>query len=179
VFVWGRYQDALKRAIAALKYDNQPQIARSLGQWLGRSWLNSSTSCINSRTIQGLIVVPIPLHAARQQQRGYNQAELLAESFCRWTRLPLQRHGLARVRATEAQFALLAGQRESNLENAFKISPTFQKPSSTRVILLLDDIYTTGATVRSAAQTLQQAGIKVAGVVAVAQAQQIIHSNPT
>ncbi|MBC6474997.1 MAG: hypothetical protein GDA48_21150 [Hormoscilla sp. GM102CHS1] len=53
------------------------------------------------------VVVPIPLHADKRLARGFNQAELLAESFCQYTGLPLNRQGLERVRATEALFGLV------------------------------------------------------------------------
>ncbi|MBW4620391.1 MAG: ComF family protein [Cyanosarcina radialis HA8281-LM2] len=158
-FAWGNYTGALKRAIAALKYENQPQLAQPLGRWMGEAWLKSKIAAKTPK----LTVVPIPLHGSKLQQRGYNQAELLARSFCNFTGLRLQSKGLQRVRSTEAQFGLSIAQREQNLANAFKID---RPPGSP--VLLLDDIYTTGATARSAAQILQQSGILVYGLVAIA-----------
>ncbi|HEY9872208.1 MAG TPA: hypothetical protein V6D12_02170, partial [Candidatus Obscuribacterales bacterium] len=158
------YGGAIKRAIAALKYDNQPQLARPLGHWLGEAWLTSKVAA----GTKNLTVVPIPLHANKLQQRGYNQAELLAQSFCDFTRLPLRGDGLERVRATEAQFGLTASKREENLAEAFCVSKKFQLRRQATPVLLLDDIFTTGATARAAAQTLQQAGIPVYGLVAIA-----------
>jgi ComF family protein len=158
-FAWGSYRGALKRAIAALKYDNRPQLAQPLGRWLGEAWLKSKIAAKTPK----LTVVPIPLHATKLQKRGYNQAELLARSFCSFTGLRLQSQGLKRVRSTEAQFGLSIAQREQNLANAFKID---RPPTSP--VLLLDDIYTTGATARSAAQVLHQSGILVYGLVAIA-----------
>jgi ComF family protein len=169
VFSWGAYQGSLKRAIAALKYNNQPQIARPLGQGIGQAWLDSAQSLMDAKPHQ-LLVVPIPLHAARQQQRGYNQAELLAEHFSRWTGVPLQRQGLLRTKATDAQFALPAAQREQNLTNAFHLGIAFEKHLPKGAVLLFDDIYTTGTTARSAAKTLRQAGVNVVGIITVAQA---------
>lgn len=165
VFVWGIYGGILKRAIAALKYENQPQIARPLGHWLGQTWLNSQ---LGSRT---LIVVPIPLHTDKQKQRGYNQATLLAQSFCEITGLQLQQNGLERIRATEAQFKLSATERSKNLAMAFNLGLGFRHNRPTNSVLLLDDIYTTGATTRAAVQTLRQAKIQVYGLVAVATSQ--------
>ena len=162
VFVWGVYGGAIKRAIAALKYEQQPQLAKPLGYWLGEAWLKSPLS----QTTKKLIVVPIPLHSSKLKQRGYNQAELLAQSFCQFTGLALQ-DGLERVRATEAQFGLSQSQRQQNLTDAFCLSKKLQVKSS-NAVLLLDDIYTTGATVKSAAKTLQQQGIQVYGLVAIA-----------
>jgi len=163
VFAWGAYGGTLKRAIAVLKYENEPQIAKPLGHWLAQAWLNSQLAS------KALVVVPIPLHANKQKQRGYNQATLLAQSFCEITRLQLHQRGLERIRATEAQFGLSASDREKNLAMAFKLGSEFRHHHPTKPVLLLDDIYTTGATARSAAQTLEKLGIPVYGLVALAQ----------
>ncbi len=164
VFVWGNYHGTLKRAIATLKYENQPQIARPLGVWLAEAWLNSPLATDRA------IVVPIPLHANKQKQRGYNQAALIAESFCSFTGLKLQL-GLIRQKDTQAQFNLSRLQREQNLDRAFTLGKNFARQRPTNPVLLLDDIYTTGATARFAAQTLQRAGIDVYGMVAIATSQ--------
>lgn len=166
VFAWGLYGGALKRAIAALKYNNHPQLARPLGHWLAQTWLDSSASAAQNR--QNLVVVPIPLHPDKQKQRGFNQAALLAEAFCERTGLPLQRQGLTRSRATEALFNLSPEARQQALTGAFQIGQGLLHRRSTKTVLLLDDIYTTGATVGSAIQTLQHHGIAVCGVTAIA-----------
>lgn len=164
VFAWGRYGGRLKQAIAALKYGQQPHLARPLADWLATAWLeyHSDLNCT---------VVPIPMHASKRQERGFNQAELLAEHFCQYTRLKLVRTGLERIKATNAQFQLSAADRAHNLSAAFTLGPEFRRTVPVHPVLLLDDIYTTGATVRSAAQTLRQQGIRVYGVVVVARAE--------
>ena len=164
VFVWGNYGGVLKRALAALKYEDQPQLARPLGHWLGEAWLKSPAA----KPSQKLIVVPIPLHSSKLQQRGFNQAELIAQSFCEFTGYKQQPQGLERVRATEAQFALSGEERAQNLADAFVVGKNLRKRPPTYPVLLVDDIYTTGATVNSAAQILHQQGIAVYGVVAIA-----------
>jgi ComF family protein len=161
VFVWGVYGGALKRAIAALKYENQPQLARPLGYWLAQAWLNSNATT-------RLIVVPIPLYAEKLHQRGFNQAALIAQSFCEITGLQLQQQGLERVRNTAAQFNIPVLEREKNLAMAFELGSGFRRHHPANPVLLLDDIYTTGATAISAAQTLRDAGVRVYGVVAIA-----------
>jgi ComF family protein len=171
LFSWGRYQESLKRSIAALKYHNQTQLAIPLGRWMAEVWHQTR----NDRPPQParLTVIPIPLHDRKLKQRGFNQAALLAHSFCRYARLPLLDHGLVRVKATEAQFGLSKNDRSLNLTDAFQLGKplkilTRSKPS----ILLLDDIFTTGATARSAAQILKQADISVYGMVVLARAGQ-------
>ena len=161
VFAWGAYGGTLKRAIATMKYDNQPQIARPLGHWLGQAWLNSQ------HYSQQVVVVPIPLHPSKQKQRGYNQAALIAQSFCEVTKLKLQQNALERVRETEAQFGLSVSAREKNLAEAFRVGAEFRRRPDAAV-LLVDDIYTTGATAKAANKTFRQSGIAVYGLVAIA-----------
>jgi ComF family protein len=164
VFAWGRYSGALRRTIAAFKYDNKPHLARPLGHWLACSWLEATKDAAT------VTVVPIPMHPTKQQQRGFNQADLLAEHFCEQTRLPLQKQGLSRSRETTAQFQLSSSDREHNLADAFSLGDAFRKRPPHSPVLLLDDIYTTGATARSAAQTLRRHGIRVQGLIVLARA---------
>ncbi|HLO86360.1 MAG TPA: ComF family protein [Nostocaceae cyanobacterium] len=162
VFAWANYSGAVKRAIAIMKYENQPQIGRLFGQWLGEAWL------LNPPFTQKLMVVPIPLHPSKQKQRGYNQAALIAEGFCQITGFKFKNNALARVKETQAQFGLSLTQRETNLAQAFSISSEFRHHPTEVPVLLIDDIYTTGATAKSAIQTFQQSRISVLGLAAVA-----------
>ncbi|MEG4022296.1 ComF family protein [Microcoleus sp. S13C4] len=163
VFVWGEYGGALKRAIAALKYDGNPQLAKPLGGWLAESWLSFPELAIDNLT-----VVPIPMHKEKVKERGFNQAELLAESFCELTGLPLQRHGLERVKNTQALFALTPQQRQAEMKNALSLGKDFRRRLPPDRVLLVDDIYTSGTTVKSAIQILKLSGISVYGTVALA-----------
>jgi ComF family protein len=163
VFVWGEYGGALKRAIFALKYDGNPQLAQPLGCWLAEAWLSFPELAIDNLT-----VVPIPLHQEKLKERGFNQAELLAESFCELTGLPLQRHGLERVKNTQALFALTPRQRQAEMKNALSLGKDFRRRRPRDRVLLVDDIYTSGTTVKSAIQILKLSGISVYGTVALA-----------
>ncbi|MCS6782004.1 MAG: ComF family protein [Gloeomargarita sp. SKYBB_i_bin120] len=162
---WGRYQDALKRVLGALKYHGQPELARPLGHYLGDVWLTQG-----HRLTSEPAVAPIPLHAQKLKQRGYNQAELLARHFCRYVGLPLYPDLLLRQTETQAQHWLSARAREANLATAFALNPQARYPR--RPLLLLDDIYTTGATARAVQRTLQQAGWSVVGILVVATGRQ-------
>ncbi|MEO1376366.1 MAG: ComF family protein [Cyanobacteria bacterium J06635_10] len=161
VIAWGRYGGTLKQAIAAMKYDNHPEIARPFGEWLGEVWLQ------NYGNQPSLIVVPIPMHPEKQKKRGFNQAALIAQSFCQTTGLKLKLNGLQRVKATEALFGLSPTERKETLTQAFEIGKDFRKPPNVPVVLV-DDIYTTGTTVKSAMETLSKSGIVVSQVAAVA-----------
>ena len=170
----GEYKGLLKQAIRTLKYENRPDVAKALGYALAQRWLNSSAA-----TQPNLYAVPIPLHANRLAQRGYNQAALIAQAFCQASGLPLLTHGLVRVQDTLPQHQLGLAARQQNLQQAFRIGDALQRlqhPARARrthcapCILLVDDIYTTGATTRSAVSVLQKAGLQVTGMLSLARA---------
>ncbi len=162
LFIWGKYTGILKRMIAVMKYENKPQLGEILGKSLGEAWIKYSLSQLKP------IVVPIPMHPEKQKKRGYNQADLIAEGFCHYTGLKLEKQALERIINTAAQYQQSSvKEREKNLAGAFKINPRFNQ-NRKQSILLLDDIYTTGTTVKEAAKVLEQKGMKVEGVVAIA-----------
>lgn len=162
VFAWGEYTGQLKVALTTLKYDNHPEVAKPLGQWLGRAWQN-----FPQIGKVPFAIVPIPIHPSKRRERGFDQAELLAQYFCQVTGLPIEKRGLQRIRRTQALFGLSGEQRQQEVADAFEIGAGFCRHPSTAV-LLLDDIYTTGATARAAVTALQRRGIRVSGVVAMA-----------
>lgn len=169
VLAWGSYRDALRQAIAKLKYQNQRHLARLLGSEIGRLWLQQAPKLQSISRDPKPIVVPIPLHSERLRQRGFNQAELLAYWACRVAGLQLAPHGLVRIRPTEAQYQLNAEARRRNLSGAFGLGAT-PMPVGSRV-LLIDDIYTTGVTAQAAAEVLRAHGILVVGIGVAARAQ--------
>ncbi len=161
LLVWGSYSGLLKRAIAQLKYEKQWQLAQPLGERLAQTWLQASLFPRSRHPI----VIPIPLHPQRQQQRGYNQATLIARYFCQVTGFPLQPNGLQRIKATDPLFPLSLQQRAQQMSHAFSIGKQLKLHQP---VILLDDIYTTGTTIKAAQQTLQRAGITVIAVCAIA-----------
>jgi ComF family protein len=179
VLAWGYYGGPLKRVIAALKYQQQRPLGPFLGQLLASAWLSprrqqlswcqQASLSLAKSPAKSLVVIPIPLHLEKLNQRGFNQADLIAQGFCYRTNLPLLCQGLTRCRATTPQFGLTDLERQQNLANAFEIGPDLQSPKGQNLqVLLLDDIFTTGATIRAASQILEQVGISVYGSVTVA-----------
>jgi ComF family protein len=164
LFVWGNYQGRLKQAIAALKYQKSPQIGELLGCYLGEAWLNSSLYLQNKK----LSVIPIPLHPKKLQERGFNQAELIAQAFCQITGYKLLKKGLIRQKETQAMFNLSFHERENNLKNAFLVAENIKSSHLTQPILLIDDIYTTGTTAQEAAKVLKAKKILIFGIAAIA-----------
>ena len=141
----------LRHAIHALKYENTPQLAEPLSRYLMAAWQNADWDPWRSRID---VVVPVPLHAQRRLQRGYNQAELLAAAFAATARLRVDPTLLERHRDTRPQVGLNAGERAVNVHDSF----VAQAPLTGQVLLLVDDVYTTGATLRACASAALDAG---------------------
>ncbi len=176
VWAWGNYDGDLKRAIAVLKYQGRIDLARPLGQAIADAWLGDRPDPGTLPRRDRPWVVPIPLFVAKEEQRGFNQAAELAAAFCEITGLRHAPYGLQRMRNTQAQFGLSARDRQRNLQAAFTLGPDCQNPRwwglwpqrPPRYVILIDDIYTTGATVRTAIACLRQHHIDVCEVVVLA-----------
>ena len=161
VFAWGKYDRELKRAIALMKYNNNPEIGNILGTLLGKAWLEKEFYPSKAT------VVPIPMHREKLQERGFNQAEIIAQGFCRLTGYQLNDRALIRIRKTEAMFNLKSSAaRVKNLQGALKLDEKLPKYP----VLVIDDIYTTGTTVNESIRVLQQKKIEVIGIAVVAKA---------
>jgi len=114
------------------------------------------------------LLVPVPLHTRRLRQRGFNQAVLLGEILSKRWEVPLQRNNLQRNRWTEPQVNLTAAARAENVKGAFSLAAP-AKIAGKR-ILLVDDVYTTGSTVRECSRIMMAAGAAEIAVITVARA---------
>lgn len=101
-------------------------------------------------------IVPVPLHPKKLRQRGFNQALLLARSFFPGERKKIRSDILVKIRETESQTGLSGTERRKNLRNAFQVKNS--GAVSGKKLLLVDDVYTTGTTVRECARMLMKAG---------------------
>lgn len=140
------YDDRLREAIRRLKYEGKKTYAIYFARWMmeeGRSWAEQ----------QGFDrMTAVPLAKKRMQSRGYNQAEVMARELSRLCRVPYEEL-LERRHETEAQSSLGAAMRERNMHGVFTARESGQMP---RHICLVDDIYTTGSTVRACREALVQ-----------------------
>jgi ComF family protein len=165
------YQDELREMIHLLKYERMGRVANLLGSMLAEAILTLQTEAARE-----LVVVAVPLFTGKQRERGYNQAELLADAAIaelrqRAPEWKLRRAAgvLTRRRDTRSQFELNPTSRRRNLEGAFAVDPALL-PLGCEV-LLVDDIYTTGATARECARVLRRAGAHKVWVATLARAQ--------
>jgi competence protein ComFC len=112
-------------------------------------------------------IVPVPLHKNRRRERGFNQVELLAEIVGKYLELPVT-PALARVKNTAPQFGLHRDARLENIKGAFKVVD--RKAVANRKLVLIDDIYTTGATVAECSRVLQNAGARRVEILTLSRA---------
>jgi ComF family protein len=166
----GVYATKLRALVHLLKYDGMEPLAIRLGALAGAQALTIAD------LPRALVVVPVPLFAGKRRQRGFNQSELLARgamSAMRRNRpemrLLLRVSALERQRATESQAGLSSHKRRVNVRNAFFVSRPAEVDG--RDVLLIDDIYTTGATARACTRALKSAGAARVWVATVARAQ--------
>jgi ComF family protein len=165
------YEHELREMVHLLKYERMSAMATPLGGMLART--------IETLELDGagdLVVVAVPLFPAKERERGYNQAVLLANAALAELKrsrseLRLQAaHGvIRRVKDTRSQFELTPKGRCRNLQGAFAIVDASALLG--REVLLVDDIYTTGATARACSRVLLQAGAKKVWVATVSRAQ--------
>jgi len=173
LYSWGIYDGALKRAIAACKYENHPEIMEAIAEKIAERWKRSPDARKFTQNCKHLAVIPIPIHDNKLKSRGFNQAEILARRFCDLTAIQCIPQLLQRVKDTKAQMQTKSIQeREQNLSKAFTVpSAQVSQRTNSRSIILFDDIYTSGATIREAIATLATSKMTVRGVIVIARPQ--------
>ncbi|MGZ6329032.1 MAG: ComF family protein [Candidatus Limnocylindrales bacterium] len=153
------FTGSTRAALHALKYGAIRDLAEPLADALAARWSRAGRG--------GDLVVPVPAHAARRRERGYDQAVLLAGATARRLGLPMA-GALQRAHVTTAQHALGRGARATNVGHAFRLEPGAAELVRGRWIVLVDDILTTGATVAACAAVLDTAEARAASALVVA-----------
>jgi len=145
-----RSRGLVRKLVHDFKYGRQRHLRYPLAEWLGET-LNDPR--LRDRRFD--VIVPVPLHPARERERGFNQAALLAELVASKAALPL-RFVLERIRYTTTQTAYDRAERMENLHDAFRL----RKNRDVRQlrVLLIDDVLTTGSTLSECARILKAAG---------------------
>ncbi len=155
---YGSYEGGLRELIHLLKYGG----VRPAANVLGRMLAETMATLENEFEQPSVALVPVPLYRARRRQRGFNQAELIARAALKNNacggRFRLCASALIRQRETSSQIGLTRHQRRENLRGAFAVSdPELVRG---REVLIVDDVYTTGATASECARVLRRAGAK-------------------
>jgi ComF family protein len=160
-FAWARaggiYAGALRDAIHAFKFGGKPSLARPLAGLVleqARAWLAPSVAAL----------VPVPLAPARERERGFNQALLVAERVGAEAGVAVRPRWLRRTRATAPQADLTAVERARNVRGAFAATAAVRGLE----VVIVDDVFTTGATVTECARALRAEGVGRVGVLTVA-----------
>jgi ComF family protein len=162
----------LRDLIHLLKYQNVRPAAAVLGRMLAEA-LTGLDAILPAGEIT---VVPVPLHARKRAQRGFNQSELIARAALKQLNRPerfqISVSALIRRRETESQIGLTRHQRRENLRGAFKVADPTQILK--RNVLLVDDVFTTGTTVSECATVLRRAGANRVYVATVARTLKVL-----
>lgn len=166
----GVYGGPLRIAIQKLKYKWVSEVARELVDVTVEYWAKNSPLLLDRiKKDQGKswIISAVPLHQARQKWRGFNQSELLAKLLA--SKLGLKyADSLKRIRNTKPQMKLLAAERKQNIKNAFSLLPVMNNEPITQNVLLIDDVWTTGSTLKECCYILKRGGIKQVWALTIA-----------
>ena len=150
------YDGIIKRLIHSFKYDNAKFLFKPLAKYMA--------NCYKENNMKADVIVAIPLYKARFKKRGYNQAEKLAEEMSKIINLPLI-SALERIKDTPSQTNLDFKERQRNIEGAFIVK---DKSFEGKNVLLIDDVYTSGATMKEASKVLKQNGAKDIYIITLA-----------
>ena len=146
-----KYDKNMSKSIAAFKFKGKKEYA----QFYIDEILNMYETQFRREKFD--VLIPIPLHVSKYNERGFNQAELIAEGISKRLQVPIDTNVLVRIRKTLPQKELDEKERLRNLQKAFELAKNIQ--TKYERILLVDDIYTTGSTIEACANLLVQSGV--------------------
>jgi ComF family protein len=152
----------LRKVIQKFKYGRRVSLGKPLGRLMTRGCESYLAACGAD------VVIPVPLHPRRLRWRGFNQSVLLAREVSRVCGAPMDPFVLLRSRETPPQTELSEQERRRNVRGAFAVNP--ENPLEERTVLLVDDVYTSGATVNECSRALRRAGAKEVHVLTLARA---------
>ena len=158
----GHYEGPLREAIHRWKYEEKIYLSSLFGEWMERSFSQYWKASLFD------LLVPVPLHPQRLRERGFNQALLLVRELSHRTGIPYRKRLLEKRERTVPQVHLSGVDREKGVKGAFGLAE--REGVQGKVILLVDDVYTTGATVNECARVLIAGGAQRVDVFTLAHA---------
>lgn len=154
------YAGIARQMAQRLKYNDGTELAPWMARWMVRA---------GTELIAGAdVIVPVPLHWQRFLRRRYNQSAELARAVARLSGKPFEPVAVTRVKSTRKQVGLGVQQRQDNVRGAFKVLPEHDVLVRGRRVLVIDDVYTTGATVSAMARALKRGGATATDVLTFA-----------
>ena len=154
------YNDMTREALTALKYKNRADIGRSLGRLL----YDHKSGVLSEYGID--LIVPVPIHPSRRKKRGYNQADIIASAFSERAGFPIERNAVIRAKKTSALKEMDRAARQKAAGAAFEEGPAIDAVDGKR-ILIIDDIFTSGATIDGVSHVLKAGGARFAAFLTV------------
>jgi ComF family protein len=152
----------LRQAVQKFKYGRKVSLGKPLGRLMAQGCREFLRDC------EADVILPVPLHPKRLRWRGFNQALLLARQVGRAYGIPVDPFALRRIKQTPPQTQLNEEERRRNVRGAFALAP--DRSIEEKKVLLVDDVYTSGATVNECSRTLRRAGASDVFVVTLARA---------
>lgn len=154
------YDDVTSRIVLRFKNGGDRSVLKQLANWVYQ--------IAGDFIVDADVVMAVPLHPSRLRKRGYNQSLWLAAAIARKTKKKLSHHKLKRKKNTSSQAGRSASGRRRNVEGAFHIPKRHFKKLEGKRVLLVDDVFTTGATVEACAKCLRRAGVAHVDVITLA-----------
>jgi ComF family protein len=161
------YEGTARQAIRAFKYQDKQELASDLARTL-ETGLESLPKAANQpdKINSNLVLIAVPLHKTKLEERGFNQSELITRELSKRTGIRCDTRALIRARATTPQYGLTKGERAVNVSSAFKANHRAKNKN----VILVDDVLTSGATAAACAQALLEAGAESVSVLTIARA---------
>ena len=145
-----RFDGTARRLVHALKYRDRTELAPMMANWMARAGGEALVQCD--------LIVAVPLHTWRRLSRRFNQSAELARALSERTGKPFAADAVRRKRSTIAQIGLGKAQRQTNMRGAFAVTSSGKTELFGKRIVLVDDVYTTGATVSAVTRVMKRAG---------------------
>jgi ComF family protein len=144
------YGDISRKVVLKLKYGGRPGVAETIARFMQRH--------LDAAAGEGAVLAPVPLHRWRIWRRGYNQSALIAGVLAARAGLPVRQDLLERVKRTPPLKAMDRRARRETVRGAFRVNPRYRPELAGKAVVLVDDVFTTGATVDACARILKRAG---------------------
>ncbi len=154
------YNDASRKLILGFKYGDKLHVIKTFMPWMMRAGRELLDECD--------AIIAVPLHRKRLWQRRFNQSALLAASLSKESGKAYLPHALLRIKSTVPQKGLSRSKRYKNVAGAFAVDPAQKSILKDKTILLIDDVFTSGATLNACARVLRQSGAKKVFVLTLA-----------